>query len=523
MTVKLAAVGAGYWGKNLLRNFRELGVLHAIGETNPENPNLTPYSGVKLYTEYSELLKDREIEAVAISTPAELHFTMVKDALVAGKHVFVEKPLCLSEKDGQELNRLAKAGNLVLMVGHLLQYHSAFLKLKELVEKGKLGKLRYIYSNRLNLGKIRREENILWSFAPHDISMILSLAGGMPQRVSTSGGNYLHPDIADVTLSSLSFANGINAHVFVSWLHPYKEQKLIVVGDRGMAVFDDVAKPEDKLLIFPHTIDWKEGNIPVPVKENAVHVAFENKEPLNEECRHFIECVEGKHRPRTDGEEGLRVLQVLNALQCSLERKGEVVTIGEPEKKFFVHETAIVDDGVEIGEGTSVWHFSHILKKSVLGLNCKIGQNVVIGPNVIVGNSVKIQNNVSIYEGVTIEDNVFCGPSMVFTNVFNPRSEIPRMKELRPTLVRRGATIGANATIVCGHTIGKYALIGAGAVVNRDVADYALVVGNPAKRIGWVCRCGTTLKFPDNHSVCGNCSNEYALENGKFVVLKETV
>ena len=520
--VKIAVAGAGYWGKNLIRNFHQLGSLYAICETNADNPNLKPYSSAKLVTTYLDLLSDPEIDGVAIATPAEMHYSMVKNALEAGKHVYVEKPLCLAQKEGIELNSLAKTNERVLMVGHLLQYHPAFLKLKELVQRGELGKIEYIYSNRLNLGKIRREENILWSFAPHDISMILSLAGAMPEQVSTSGGYYLHAKIADVTLSSLSFANGINSHIFVSWLHPYKEQKLIVVGDRGMAVFDDMLKPEDKLIIFPHSIDWQEGNIPVPMKENGVPVSCEDREPLNEECRHFIECIENGSRPRTDGEEGLRVLKVLNALQQSLEKKSAVMRLGEFERKYFVHETAIVDEQVEIGEGTSIWHFSHILKKSVIGRNCRIGQNVVIGPNAAVGNNVKIQNNVSVYEGVTLEDYAFCGPSTVFTNVFNPRSEIPRMTELRPTLVKRGATIGANATIICGNIIGRYALIGAGAVVHRDVPDYALVVGNPAKQKGWVCRCGTTLKFEGNRTACGHCGNEYGLESDRFVIIKET-
>ena len=422
---KIAAVGAGYWGKNLVRNFHQLGVLYAICDTNRDNQNLLAYPGAKIYTDYTDLLKDGEVQGVAISTPAVMHASMVREALLAGKHVYVEKPLCLSEREGVELNALAKDKKLVLMVGHLLQYHGGFLKLKELVENGELGKIQYIYSNRLNLGKIRREENILWSFAPHDISMILSLAGAMPDSVATHGGNYLHVDIADVTLSSLSFSNGIKAHIFVSWLHPYKEQKLIVVGEKGMAVFDDVAKAEEKLLLFPHRIDWREGNIPVSVKENAVPVQYNNREPLNEECSHFVACIEGNLTPRTDGEEGLRVLKVLNALQRSLEHSGSVVSLAAPEKNWFAHPTAVIDNETKIGEGTSIWHFSHILEKTTLGRNCKIGQNVVVGPNVTIGSNVKIQNNVSVYEGVTLEDNVFCGPSMVFTNVFNPRSEIP--------------------------------------------------------------------------------------------------
>ncbi len=190
-------------------------------------------------------------------------------------------------------------------------------------------------------------------------------------------------------------------------------------------------------------------------------------------------------------------------------------------KNYFVHESSYIDELVEIGEGTKIWHFCHILKNVTIGKNCILGQNVMIGPNVKIGNNVKIQNNVSVYEGVEIEDDVFCGPSMVFTNVINPRAFIERKHEFRKTLVKRGATIGANATIVCGVTIGEYALIGAGAVVTRDVLPYALVVGVPARQIGWVCKCGTTLKFEENLAICKYCGNEYRLEEGKLIPIKE--
>lgn len=189
-------------------------------------------------------------------------------------------------------------------------------------------------------------------------------------------------------------------------------------------------------------------------------------------------------------------------------------------KNYFVHESSYIDESVEIGEGTKIWHFCHILKNVTIGKNCVLGQNVMVGPNVRIGNNVKIQNNVSVYEGVELEDDVFCGPSMVFTNVINPRAFIERKHEFRKTLVKRGATIGANATIVCGVTIGEYALIGAGAVVTKDVPPYALVVGVPARQIGWVCKCGTTLKFEDNHAICKYCGNEYKLEEGRVILVK---
>ncbi|MCY2991361.1 MAG: DapH/DapD/GlmU-related protein [Planctomycetota bacterium] len=185
-------------------------------------------------------------------------------------------------------------------------------------------------------------------------------------------------------------------------------------------------------------------------------------------------------------------------------------------KDYFVHESSYVDDGVEIGEQTTIWHFCHILKGTRIGKLCRIGQNVVIGPHVAVGNNVKIQNNVSVYSGVTLEDDVFCGPSMVFTNVITPRCAFPRNadKDFAPTLVKRGASIGANATIVCGHTIGEHALIGAGAVVTKDVPAYAVVYGNPARQHGWACECGVVLAFDGDHAECPECGRQYRQIDG---------
>jgi len=508
----VAVVGAGYWGKNLVRNFANLNALKAVCDNNTETLRTLSeqYPQCRTLTSYQEVLGDESITAVAVATPAESHESMVREALIAGKDVFVEKPLCLSAEKGQSLVDLAKAHGRILMVGHLLWYHPAILKLKSLVESGELGRIQYIYSNRLNLGKIRREENILWSFAPHDISVILGLLGEMPTSVIAQGGNYLHEQIADTTVTLLSFPSGVKAHIFVSWLHPFKEQKLIVVGDQKMAVFDDMEK-KDKLLLYPHSITWK-GQVPVANRAEAQPVDFSAEEPLRQECAHFLESIQHRRRPRTDGEEGLRVLSVLQRCQKALETKDYESTRQTDKNshhKWFAHESAFIDEGVDIGENSSVWHVSHILKGTKIGKSCKIGQNVVIGPNVTIGDGVKIQNNVSVYEGVKLEDYVFCGPSMVFTNVFNPRSEIPRMGELKSTLVKRGATLGANCTIVCGITIGRYAFIGAGAVVTRDVPDYALVTGSPAKRTGWMCECGVKLHWADDHSSCA-CGRKFA-------------
>jgi UDP-2-acetamido-3-amino-2,3-dideoxy-glucuronate N-acetyltransferase len=346
--------------------------------------------------------------------------------------------------------------------------------------------------------------------------MILSLAGEEPEKVLATGGNYLHQNIADVTTTHLAFPSGLKAHVFVSWLHPFKEQKLVVVGDRKMAVFNDTNPWADKLVLYPHEIKW-EGGIPVAAKAEPEHEVFPQTEPLRSECQHFLDSIVTGQQPQTNGHEGVRVLKVLNESQRSLDEytrstggKNTVSPVSpapEPTNhSFSVHPTAVIDEDVTIGTGTKIWHFSHILSGSRIGEQCNIGQNVVIGPEVSVGSGCKIQNNVSIYKGVTLEEEVFCGPSMVFTNVFNPRAAIRRMSEVRPTLVKKGATIGANATIVCDVVIGSHAFVGAGSVVTKNVKDFALVVGNPAQQIGWMCQCGVKL---DDKLVCEACAKQY--------------
>jgi predicted dehydrogenase len=283
----IACIGAGSSGRNLVRALNELGALSWVCESDAgTRAELTErYPELRYTDSVEEVLAARDVRGVVIATPAETHGRLVRQALLAGKDVFVEKPLSLGVREGEKLVELASDRGRILMVGHLLWYHPAVLKLRGLIEAGELGRIRYIYSNRLNLGKIRREENILWSFAPHDISVILGLIGEMPDSVQAQGGNYLHEQIADVTMSLLSFPSGVRAHIFVSWLHPFKEQKLIVVGDRKMAVFDDVEK-KDKLLLYPHSIDWK-NHLPVPNRADAQPVAFDTTEPLLEECRGY--------------------------------------------------------------------------------------------------------------------------------------------------------------------------------------------------------------------------------------------
>lgn len=520
---RVAVIGCGYWGKNLVRDFAGHGALEAIVEANPETRDALVEQYKTRALTVDEMLADSLIDGVVIAAPAELHFELAMRALKAGKHVFVEKPLALSVRDGAALLALAEAKNLRLMVGHLLQYHPAFVALRAFVASGRIGRLTYIYSNRLSYGILRREEDVLWSFAPHDLSMILSLTGEEPHEVSAFAAPTLHPTIGDFCQVQMSFPSGVKGHVFCAWLHPFKEQRLVVVGERGAVVFEDSArKPSDKLKHYAHTVEWANG-APHAVKgpeDTGEPIPYGDGNPLKDECRHFLDTIASGAAPRTDGAEGLRVLSVLERASAALAKAAPGAKLSEASRArapnvhpgaklaedVTIHESAFVDDRVTIGAGSKVWHFSHILGDVAIGEKCNIGQNVVIGPKVSVGNNVKIQNNVSVYEGVVLEDGVFCGPSCVFTNVNNPRAEIVRKSEYRQTLVRRGASIGANATIVCGHELGAYSFIAAGAVVAKDVPAFALMAGVPAKRIAWMSHAGARLG-PD--LVCPETGRRY--------------
>ncbi len=317
--MNLAVIGIGHWGRNLVRNYAALGVLRAACDVDPERRAALAEAadGFDILAEPETVLADPAIDAVAIASPAATHGALVAAALEADKHVFVEKPLCLDLGEARRLEAAAEARGRVLMVGHMLLYHPAFRALRRILAEGTLGELRYIYSTRLSLGRIRREENALWSFAPHDISMILALAGRMPEVVTANGEAYLRPEVADTTLSHFTFGERLQAHIFVSWLHPFKDQRLVVVGSEGMVVFDDVRPGPEKLLLYRHEVGWR-GDIPTVNRAEGEPVPYDEEEPLRAECRHFIACVENGTRPESDAAEGIRVLTVLDACQRSL-------------------------------------------------------------------------------------------------------------------------------------------------------------------------------------------------------------
>ena len=483
MSIKLGLIGGGYWGKNLIREFNNTGILHSICDTDSDSLKKYNelYPNIKTTTSWDDVLNNNEISCVCISLPAHLHYSFAKKSLLAGKDVYVEKPITLDISEADELVKIAKEKNKILMVGHLLHYHPAIVKIKAMIKEGKIGKVKNIIANRLSLGIFRQHENVLWSFAPHDISVILNLVGEMPTSISCHGKDHINKGIIDVTNSILKFKEAY-VNINVNWLNPYKEQKMSIVGEKGMIIFDDVSK-ENKITYFPKYIEYSSDihSLPKPVKNNAENIEIDlSKSPLLLECEHFIECCKYRSTPITNGQEGVNVLKVLNGLQKSLETKKEINLLEEyviKDKKYFVHETAVIDNGAEIGEGTKVWHYSHICKGAKIGKNCNIGQNVFIAGGAVLGDNCKVQNNVSIYAGVEAEDFVFFGPSCVLTNDINPRGMHSKGGEYIKTKLETGVTLGANSTIVCGNTIGKHALIGAGCVVCKDVEPYSIMVG----------------------------------------------
>jgi len=492
-------IGSGYWGQNILRCLYNIdGVKLTVCDINENalNKFKEQYPNISITTDFDSVLVDPEIKGVMIALPAEMHYLFAKKVLLAGKDVYIEKPITLDVGQAQELVDLAKEKNLIIMVGHLLHYHIAIEKIKSIVKSGQIGKIINIVSNRLNLGIFRTNENSLWSLAPHDISVILSLCGDkLPSQVQCFGQANITPGVHDITNTIFQIENTY-VNINVNWLNPYKEQKLTIIGEKGMLVFDDT-EPINKLKLYENYINWTGSSNPIPVanKTEGITIPLDlSKSPLTRECEHFIYCCETRSIPITPGKEGVRVLKVLQMCSDALTQTNtSSKQVVKPKLDYFVHESSLVDNGAKIGSGSKVWHWSHVTSSAEVGPKCNIGQNCYIAGKL--GSGCKVQNNVSLYLGVECGDDVFLGPSCVLTNDLNPRCAEPKNGHYVKTFIEKGATIGANATIVCGTRIGTHSLIGAGAVVTKDVEPYAIMVGNPAKRIGTIDEHGNRTLF----------------------------
>lgn len=322
---KVAVVGGGYWGPNLIRNFHALGALGAICDKSPETlaKLSAQYPGVKAVEDFAAVLSAPEIRAVVLATPASTHHRLAMLAMEAGKDVFVEKPLALTAAESEDLARAADRLGRVLMVGHILEYHPAYEKLVELVRSGELGEVKHLRSSRLSLGKLRHEEDVLWSFAPHDVSLILGLVDAEPEEVRAFGHAILQPGIADQVHVDMRFGNGATAHIHTSWLEPQKLQQLVVIGTKKMAIFED-SRADAKLKLFDCGFDCVNGSWSPRRGEETV-VEYPAGEPMARECQHFLDCVANGTRPKSDGWDGVRVLKVLEAATRQMAERKEGV------------------------------------------------------------------------------------------------------------------------------------------------------------------------------------------------------
>lgn len=325
---RVAVVGCGYWGRNLVRNFHALGALAAVVDATPAGRALAAQMapGIGVSAEVEPLLARRDIEAIVLATPAATHAPLGLRVLEAGKDLFVEKPMALDVASGRTLVARAAAGRRILQVGHLLEYHPAVTVLKTWLTSGRLGAVKRLHAHRLNFGKVRTEEDALWSLAPHDIAILLRLAGSLPATVSCQGTRALGTPRADFAVSTLQFAGGIDGHILSSWLHPTKEQKIVVVGEKGMAVFDDTSIG-NKLTFYDQSVITPDTQ--PELKRGAAIVAdVPPDEPLRLECVAFLEAVASRQPPLADGESGLRVLAVLEACRESMAAQGRPMAVG---------------------------------------------------------------------------------------------------------------------------------------------------------------------------------------------------
>ncbi len=389
---RVALVGYGPWGRNIARNLFELGALAGVCDSDATRRAevSSRWPDLPVWADSAELQAALPADvAIAIAAPAARHAELVRFFLLGGRDVFVEKPLALRVDEGEELVRLAAQADRILMIGHLLHYHPVIERLDELVRSGVLGRLRYLYSNRLNLGRFRREENSLWSFAPHDVAVLLRLVGSAPNRVAATGGYFLHPKVADTTLTTLGWDNGVQAHIHVSWLHPFKEQRLVVVGQDAMAVFED-SRADDKLGLYRHGVTWQDG-VPQPRKAEREPVAVGTAEPLRHEMEVFLRAVSERLPPISDGLEGLAVLRVLDAAERSLVAGGTPVELEAQAAPWRAHPTAVVGSAASIGAGTRVWHFCHVMDGARIGRDCSLGQGCFVADGAVLGDRVRLQ------------------------------------------------------------------------------------------------------------------------------------
>lgn len=482
----IGLIGYGLVGSRLARSFSGLGVLSMVCDANPEalRHAATALPGIVVVQDEDALLADPRVRAVVMSQPVAGHMSFARKVLETGRHLYAAPSAAFDVDDCRKLQDLATARGMVFTPGFLSQHDPGVARLAGLAQDGSLGRVVSVVARTVAAPETEPE----WGDpAAEDIAAILRIVDHVPVVLPPAERGESQ---ADVTV--LAFPSGPVAHVFAPKPGSRPMREIVVVGEAATAAWRIDAMGQ--------------GVVTVSGGVSRERVEFPRESALEQACAAFVDALRGAIPPSGDKPCWLKALDVLTTLRERRNARQDKPDTSGWAQDAFVHHTSVVDERVTLGEGVRIWHFCHILPDCRIGAHTNVGQNVMIGPGVTVGARCKIQNNVSVYPGVTLEDGVFCGPSMVFTNVHNPRATIPRMDEARATPVRTGATLGANCTIVCGNEIGPYAFVGAGAVVTRPVPSHALVVGNPARRVGWVCRCGVRL---DRELQCPACGARY--------------
>jgi predicted dehydrogenase/acetyltransferase-like isoleucine patch superfamily enzyme len=513
--LNIGVVGGGYWGPNLIRNFSQIPECNIKICCDLDEQRLqrirTLFPGIQTTRRLEHVLEDAALDGVAIATPVRTHAEIARQCLEGGKHVLVEKPLAASSLDCLALAQLAEKYRKVLMVGHTFEFAAAVNMAREIIASGELGEIHYISCVRVNLGLFQPDINVIWDLAPHDISILLYILQELPTSVSGQGKAHFRKDIEDVAVTTLNFPSGTIAFIHNSWLDPDKIRRITVVGSKKMLVYDDVSQNE-KLKIYDKGVEappyystyaefhfsYRYGDIYSP--------RVPDYEPLRRECEHFLECIRSRRTPQCDGYSGLRIVTILEAANRSLRQGGSQQTI--PRDIFFprtqdnehhprtgpelhpgknpVHSSKIAAD-VKLGKKVRLHDFVNLYGCEI-GDYTKIGAFVEIQKGAIIGKCCKISSHTFICTGVTVEDEVFIGHNVTFINDVYPRAA-NKDGRLRteadwtcvPTRVKRGASIGSSATVLCGVAIGENAVVGAGSVVTKDVPANTVVAGNPAR------------------------------------------
>ncbi len=536
---QIAVIGCGKLAKELIKVFNELGVLKSVCDANISNLSCHDenLNNLQTSTSFDDILMDPSITGIVIAHPFENHGDLARKALIAKKHVYLCRPLVVVDETKKELLSLAKMHNRILMVGKNLSKYPAYTFLKEIVSSGELGTLKSIYSSRLSTGAIGHDENILWSFSPQYISMIIGLAGQMPEFVAATGANYYHSNMADLTSSFMHFPSGLRAHSFVSWLHSEKEQKLVLVGDKKIAVFHHKQTPGQKLYIYPHQISW-DTNIPVPQKTKADIVNIYPNELLHDDCQSFLNKITDQSTYAEISKEGEHVLEVLNASQLSANQDGKKIYLSRDQHPIKGYATSPVFDPLlmedRVGKIITFVDIKKSLKPEFMASyqfqddiqRASQENEVSFLPFQHLtedGKGCRINNNISIYKDLILESELHNHSSQDFSTTHAEDSLTSARNDVQLTIIKKGATLGANCTIARGRTVGEYAYVGAGAVVLDDVPAHALVVGNPAKIKGWLCRCGNRLRFSrDDKSSCASCLFRYIVEEDDILFVSDS-